>query len=229
MHSDPLAASRLVELEPPDWNALFCDPSKPLLLDLGCATGAFTRSLSAAEPSLNCVGVDLREDVIHMARSAAPAALGNLAYLRANVAHGAFVERLLSTYQGALMHVTVHYPNPWPRARDARKRMLQPALVRALAERMAVGGTFVCGSEYASCAEEMRAALAADPGLRLAHGGAEWCEGGSPWAPYRSEWQITIDTANEKRREAAAAKDGDNGAPPGPRPQLYARAVRIEG
>ncbi len=59
----------------------FADPSKPLLLDIGCARGRFLLRMAEAEPSWNYLGVEIREPLVEEENRLADAAgLDNLHY-----------------------------------------------------------------------------------------------------------------------------------------------------
>ena len=68
------------------------------------------------------------------------------------------------------MHV--FFPDPWPKARHHKRRIVAPDHVALIRSRLRPGGTLHCATDWPPYAEQMVATLAADPGLVLEHDGA---------------------------------------------------------
>ncbi len=66
----------------------------------------------------------------------------------------------------SLAGVHVFFPDPWPKKRHHKRRLLQPAFVHALAARLAPGGYFHAATDWEDYAHEMLVAFAAEPLLR---------------------------------------------------------------
>ena len=66
----------------------------------------------------------------------------------------------------SLAGVYVFFPDPWPKKRHHKRRLLQPAFVHALAGRLAPGGCFHAATDWEDYAHEMLVAFAAEPLLR---------------------------------------------------------------
>ena len=77
------------------------------------------------------------------------------------------------------MHV--FFPDPWPKARHHKRRLIQPAHLPVLRSRLAPGGVLHCATDWAPYAASMLAALTADPGLVNLH------DGFAPRPAYRPE------------------------------------------
>ena len=67
---------------------------------------------------------------------------------------------------GALAGVHVFFPDPWPKKRHHKRRLLQPAFVHALAQRLAPGGYLHAATDWEDYAHEMLATFGAEPLLR---------------------------------------------------------------
>ena len=65
-----------------------------------------------------------------------------------------------------LAGVHVFFPDPWPKARHHKRRLIQPAFVALLASRIAPGGYLHCATDWAHYAEQMLEVLSAEPLLR---------------------------------------------------------------
>lgn len=62
-----------------------------------------------------------------------------------------------------LAGVHVFFPDPWPKKRHHKRRLLQPAFVHALAERLVPGGYFHAATDWEDYAQEMLATFGAEP------------------------------------------------------------------
>lgn len=69
-HVNPLRREFMTPTPPPDWNAIFEDASKPLVVDLGCGYGRFLllTEHKQRDQGFNYLGVEIRKPV----RSFAP-------------------------------------------------------------------------------------------------------------------------------------------------------------
>jgi tRNA (guanine-N7-)-methyltransferase len=63
----------------------------------------------------------------------------------------------------SLAGVHVFFPDPWPKKRHHKRRLLQPAFVHALATRLAPGGYLHVATDWTPYAEEALATLTAEP------------------------------------------------------------------
>ena len=162
-HVNPLKRGLLAaaeELVPPDWGAIYDDPTLPLHVDVGCGYGRFLLALAlrsddaaASASPRNLLGVDIREPIVARgnrwvtalgAESEAAAASGApplpdprgvLHFTTANATLS--LGSLLSSYDGPLRLVTIQFPDPHFKRRHRKRLMVQPALVDAIAARMA--------------------------------------------------------------------------------------------
>jgi tRNA (guanine-N7-)-methyltransferase len=66
----------------------------------------------------------------------------------------------------SLAGVHVYFPDPWPKARHHKRRLIQPPLVALLASRLAPGAYLHCATDWLHYAEQMLAVLSAEPALR---------------------------------------------------------------
>ena len=66
---------------------------------------------------------------------------------------------------GSLSGVHVFFPDPWPKKRHHKRRLLQPPFVHALARTLAGGGYLHVATDWAPYAEAILETLSAEPGL----------------------------------------------------------------
>ena len=152
---------------PFDPTALF-GRSAPLVLEIGCGMGETTAAMAAADPDRDYVGVDVHTP--GLANLLALAERDGLRNLRA--ARGDAVELLRDLMRpGSLDAVHVFFPDPWPKAKHHKRRIVRPDVVALIRERLVPGGLLHCATDWAPYAEQMLEVLSADPGLRAAHVG----------------------------------------------------------
>jgi tRNA (guanine-N7-)-methyltransferase len=67
--------------------------------------------------------------------------------------------------------VHVYFPDPWPKARHHKRRIVRPDVIALIADRLRCGGSLHCATDWAEYAEEMLEVLSAEPWLRNRHPG----------------------------------------------------------
>ena len=80
---------------------------------------------------------------------------------------------------GTLAGVHVYFPDPWPKTRHHKRRLIQPPLVHLIAERLQPGGYLHCATDWAGYARQMLEVLSAEPLL------ANSAEGFAPRPEFR--------------------------------------------
>ena len=69
---------------------------------------------------------------------------------------------------GSLDEVRVFFPDPWPKARHAKRRLVTPAFAALVADRLRPGGRLHVATDWASYAEQVLAVVVgASPDLEL--------------------------------------------------------------
>jgi tRNA (guanine-N7-)-methyltransferase len=138
----------------------------PVVLEIGFGMGDATAAMAGADRGRDYLAVEVHTPGI-----------GNLLALVAEhgltnvrVAHGDAMELVHRLAAGSLDAVHVFFPDPWPKARHHKRRLIQPGNVALLRERLRPGGMLRCATDWPGYAEAMREVLAADPGLFAARG-----------------------------------------------------------
>ena len=105
-------------------------PNIPFLWEVGAGHGHFLTAYAAAHCDKVCIGIDLMEDRVDRAmRKRDRAALANLHFLRAEAR--LFLQTLPVGAQ--ISEVFVLFPDPWPKLRHHKHRVLQPQFLSELA------------------------------------------------------------------------------------------------
>jgi tRNA (guanine-N7-)-methyltransferase len=131
----------------------------PLVVEIGFGRGEFLMALAAASPERAFLGVEhSSKRVLKMARRVARAGLANLRLVQAR---GEDVVRELLPH-GSVATFWINFPDPWPKKRHARRRLVQAELVHELALRLVPGGELQVATDDVAYAEQIGAALAGE-------------------------------------------------------------------
>lgn len=162
-HVNPLSKKYQTPLSPPDWEKVYAQPKEPLHLDIGCARGEFLMSMATLQPDWNFLGLEIREPLVEQANAmVSELGLSNLHFLFCNVNNS--LPPLLNSFPaGTLQRVTIQFPDPWFKKRQAKRRVVQPELVDTLATYLTVGGVVFLQSDIEAVAVEMRDRFDAHP------------------------------------------------------------------
>jgi tRNA (guanine-N7-)-methyltransferase len=137
----------------------------PLVVEIGFGRGEFLLALAAERPQRAFLGVEYSgKRVLKMARRVARSGLANLRLVQARAED--VVQELLAP--GSVETFWINFPDPWPKKRHHRRRLIQPALVSELALRLVPGGLLEVATDDALYAEWIDAVLAAEPRLENA-------------------------------------------------------------
>lgn len=118
---------------------------RAIVLEIGCGHGHFLARYAAENPEKLCVGVDLRSDRITRAlRKAKHGRLTNCHFIRCEA-----LEFLRALPAGVtLAEIWVLFPDPWPKKRHHKNRLLQPDFFEAIAFRVPEGGRLYFRTDY---------------------------------------------------------------------------------
>ncbi|MBW4574161.1 MAG: tRNA (guanosine(46)-N7)-methyltransferase TrmB [Aphanothece sp. CMT-3BRIN-NPC111] len=172
-HVNPLSQKYQTPASPPDWEKVYADLTQPLHLDIGCGWGHFLSSMATRQADWNFLGLEIREPLVEEANERREElGLRNLHYLFCNVSNS-LRPILESLPMGTLQRVTIQFPDPWFKKRQAKRRLLQAELVDTLAAYLANGGEVFLQSDVEQVAVEMCDRIGAHPGFQR-QGGDTW-------------------------------------------------------
>lgn len=155
-HVNPLKRELQIPAQPLDWEAVYQDPTLPLLVDIGCGYGRFLLAHLSSTPGYNGLGMEIRGPIVERANGwATTLNLHTRArFMVANATCSFFP--VLSTYPGPISLVTIQYPDPHFKKRHRKRRTVQPQLVEGIATLVAPGGHVLLQSDVKEVAEHMR-------------------------------------------------------------------------
>ena len=133
------------------------------VMEIGYGEGATLLDLAAASPGTGFIGVEVHPPGIgHCLLGIESRKLANLRL----IAHDA-VEVLAAQFAPAsLDEVLLYFPDPWPKKRHHKRRIVQPAFAALVADRLKPGGAFRLATDWEPYAKWMLEVLDAEPRLR---------------------------------------------------------------
>ena len=137
--------------DPVDFAAVF-GRAAPLALEIGFGYGESLLALAAAHPERDYVGIEVhRPGIGHLMLRAEELGLGNVRAICRDA-----VEVLQQCVApGSLDELLLYFPDPWPKKRHHKRRIVQPAFVTLVASRLRPGGVLRMATDWQPYAEHM--------------------------------------------------------------------------
>ncbi len=137
--------------------------SAPVVLEIGCGAGTSTLAMAQAEPHIDVVAVEVyRRGLAQLLSGIEREGVTNIRLVRGDGVD--VLEHMFSA--GSLTGVRVFFPDPWPKARHHKRRLLQPSTVALIADRLRPGGVLHAATDHPGYAEQIAEVGDAEPGLR---------------------------------------------------------------
>ena len=162
----------------------------PLILDIGFGSGEAVVALAEADPATTILAVDTHTPGIgDLLASISERGLSNIRVVEADVR-----VVLGSIPAGRLTGVRTFFPDPWPKKRHHRRRLITQTFADALAEKVTIGGFWHLATDWPGYATAISEAV-------------EQCAQWSGGAIERPEWRPL--TRYERRGLAAGREPID--------------------
>lgn len=117
------------------WRGFF-KTKQPLNLEIGCGTAELSLELARLRPESNFLGVDIKSDRMYKAALKAKAErLDNIAFVRANIK---LLPEIFKSKE--ISEIWLTFPDPYPKKRAAKHRLLHPEFLAIYHELLASGG-----------------------------------------------------------------------------------------
>lgn len=144
---------------PLDLNTVF-SRAAPKFLEIGCGMGETTATIAAAHPDHDYIGIEVHAPGVgSLLKEITTRELNNLRVIR----HDAVEVVRDMIPQGALAGIHIYFPDPWPKKRQQKRRLIQSPFVALLASRLAPGGYLHCATDWEEYAQQMLEVLSAEP------------------------------------------------------------------
>ncbi len=137
--------------ENPDWQSQFGN-SYPLKLEIGFGMGDFLIAMAKREPDSNFVGIDFSLDGIQKLL----VRINSERIKNIRVVFGDVREKLpLLFHSEELNSIYINLPDPWPKKRHEKRRLIKPELVNQIAQKLTLQGRVYLATDSQTYAAEI--------------------------------------------------------------------------
>ncbi len=135
----------------------------PVILEIGFGMGETTQKIAQSRPGDNFLGVEVfNAGVGSLLKRIDESGLRNIRIIQHDAVE--VVRDMLAP--DSLDGVHIYFPDPWPKKRHHKRRLIQPKFIQLLASRLKPGGYIHCATDWENYAEQMLEVLSAEPLLR---------------------------------------------------------------
>lgn len=136
--------------------------SAPLIVEIGSGVGEATAALAAARPAYGILALEVwRPGVAATLERLAEAGAGNVRLCSVDAVW--FLEHVIP--DGGLAGLWTFFPDPWPKTKHHKRRLVTPPFAALAASRLAVGAEWRLATDWGHYAEQMAEVLDAEPRL----------------------------------------------------------------
>lgn len=164
----------LEQLAAQGWEGLFerqAGASEQRVVEIGFGRGEFIAHLAAKAPEVSFLGVEVSfKRVLKLARRIAAMPIRNVRLVHAR-AQDVIPDGLADESVDGFW---INFPDPWPKKRHAKHRLVQPEFVRLVAMRLRAGGSIRLATDHRAYAEQMDEVLAGESLLANAYAPLHW-------------------------------------------------------
>jgi tRNA (guanine-N7-)-methyltransferase len=141
---------------------------KPLVLEIGSGMGETTAAIAKAHPEIDFVAVEVHgPGVGSLLNAIHKEGLANLRVVRHDAVE--VLERMVA--DAGLAGIHLFFPDPWPKKRHHKRRLVQPAFAALAARKLAPGGVLHAATDWPEYAEQIDAMLSAEALLEKVQSG----------------------------------------------------------
>jgi tRNA (guanine-N7-)-methyltransferase len=135
----------------------------PKIFEIGSGMGETTASIAQSNPDTDYLAAEVHTPGVgSLLKLIEEQSLKNVRVIQHDAVE--VIENMIGV--GTLSGIHVFFPDPWPKKRHHKRRLVQPALVSLLASRLRAGGYLHLATDWEDYALQMLAVLGAAPGLR---------------------------------------------------------------
>lgn len=140
-------------------NTLFNPPLERIVLEIGFGNGESLLSMAAAAPDVGFIGIEVHAPGVgHILMGAEQRDLHNLRIIRADAV------QILREHiaDNSLERVQIYFPDPWPKLRHHKRRIIQQPFTDLLHQKLRLGGELHLATDWQHYADWMRDILLPD-------------------------------------------------------------------
>lgn len=136
--------------------------SAPKVIEIGFGMGETTAEIAQAHPEIDFLGIEVHTPGVgSLLKEIDARGLSNVRIVQHDAAE--VVGRMITP--GSLDGVHIFFPDPWPKKRHHKRRLIQPGFVALLASRLKAGAYVHAATDWQEYAEQMLAVCSAEPCL----------------------------------------------------------------
>ncbi len=150
-------APRLVDLD------MLFGRSAPRVLEIGFGMGETTADIAASHPQIDYLALEVHTPGVgSLLKAIEERGLANVRIVQHDAVD--VLEHMLppESFDGA----HIFFPDPWPKKRHHKRRLVQPAFVKLLASRLKPGAYVHVATDWEEYAQQILAVMSAEPALR---------------------------------------------------------------
>ncbi len=139
----------------------------PLVLEIGSGMGEAVATMAAADPRRDYLAVEAHlPGIAHLLTLLDGDGLTNL-----RIGHGDGLDLVRTITPGSIEAIHVFFPDPWPKAKHHKRRIVAAPHVALLASRLVPGGVLHLATDWAPYAAVMLEVVDGEPTLQNPYGG----------------------------------------------------------
>lgn len=156
-------------VDSPDFDLTrYFDRAAPLIVEIGSGIGEATAALAATRPECNVLALEVwRPGVADTFLALERTGARNVRLLTVDAVWS--VEQLFAP--GSIAELWTFFPDPWPKQKHQRRRLMNPAFARVAAQRLVPGGLWRLATDWPEYAGEIASILGAEPLLENVYDG----------------------------------------------------------
>lgn len=149
-----------------DWDQVFGRTGAPRVMEIGYGDGESLLAMAQANPAWDILGLEVHEPGVgHCLLGIDNRELANVRLVAADA-----MDVLESAIDAAsLARINVYFPDPWPKKRHHKRRLINPPFLKQAARALANGATLNIATDWAPYAEHIEEVMAADAAFALQH------------------------------------------------------------
>ena len=124
----------------------------PRILEIGFGMGETTAAIAQAMPDYDFIAIEVHTPGVgSLCKQIAEQGIGNIRIIQHDAVE--VVRDMIAA--GSLAGVHIFFPDPWPKKRHHKRRLIQPPLVELLVSRLANGAYLHCATDVEDYAQQM--------------------------------------------------------------------------
>jgi tRNA (guanine-N7-)-methyltransferase len=144
----------------------------PLIIEIGFGNGESLAKMAAANPDTDYIGIEVHKPGVgHLMMLLDQQGLNNVRIY----CHDAIeiIEHKIA--DNSLAGVHLFFPDPWPKKKHHKRRIVRPDFVELLVRKLKTGGYFHTATDWQNYAETMLTILSADSSINNASPAGDYC------------------------------------------------------